>query len=249
MNVFESGPATGPIEEVARTNLLRFSRPCSHIRTKGNGGGFSAGRSSEWPLQWPIPSVTGRRGTDYQVLHEELSYDELDLRFLVVRTLSAARAFEGGVRAQCSAPAGPGRDARRLPWTISQNTGRSSLAELLADLAGLYRSFGFAEGAKLPGRPDHVAFEIGFMAFLIGQKRLLSRLAKVRSPGPEQFTRCDLAQRSFFGDHLAGWVGEFAAGLRKNTGGGYSSPWAGSWPPGCPWNVFCLDSATGSMPD
>ena len=56
-------------------------------------------------------------------------------------------------------------------------------AEFLADLAGLYRSFGFAEGSKLPGRPDHVAFEMGFMTFLIAQKRLVSRIAWVDRQG------------------------------------------------------------------
>jgi hypothetical protein len=40
----------------------------------------------------------------------------------------------------------------------------------------------------------------------------------------DQAKRCDLAQQSFFSDHLAGWLGPLATSLRRCTSGGYFEP-------------------------
>ena len=68
------------------------------------------------------------------------------------------------------------------------------LAESLANLAGLYRAFGFAQGDKLPLRTDHIAYELEFMSWLISQQRLASRMALFDRQAAEQAARCDLAQ-------------------------------------------------------
>jgi hypothetical protein len=62
------------------------------------------------------------------------------------------------------------------------------------------------------------------MCWLLTQNRLSSRLALVDPDAARFAARCDLAQRNFFSDHLAGWVSSFAADLRECTGGGNFEP-------------------------
>jgi DMSO reductase family type II enzyme chaperone len=90
----------------------------------------------------------------------------------------------------------------------------------LADVAGFYRAFGLQTARAAPERPDHIAAELEFMAFLALKERLALESAG-DSPDPaDQAAVCAAAQRSFCGDHLAWWVPSFAMGLRRKAGQG-----------------------------
>lgn len=85
-------------------------------------------------------------------------------------------------------------------------------SQQLADIAGFYRAFGLEVSRQKPDRPDHIALELEFMAFLLMKKRLAATA--------EQSEVCAEAERTFFRDHLAWWVPSFATGLRRKAGDG-----------------------------
>jgi DMSO reductase family type II enzyme chaperone len=84
----------------------------------------------------------------------------------------------------------------------------------LADIAGFYRAFGLNPGRETPERPDHLALELEFMAFLLMKKRLGSET-------PELVEVCEAAEQKFFETHLAWWVPAFANGLRRKAEDGF----------------------------
>ncbi len=90
----------------------------------------------------------------------------------------------------------------------------------MADVAGFYRAFGIEPARALPERPDHLALELEFMAFLL----MKSRMAATAAPdaaADEQVNVCDRAMREFFRDHLAWWVPTFAQALHRKSESGY----------------------------
>ncbi len=92
-------------------------------------------------------------------------------------------------------------------------------AQQLADVAGFYRAFGLEPARATPERPDHIALELEFMAFVLLKKRLA-----LGSEEPERWERagiCDDVQRRFFEEHLAWWVPAFATGLLRKAGSGF----------------------------
>lgn len=91
-------------------------------------------------------------------------------------------------------------------------------SQQLADIAGFFRAFGLEPSAAAPERPDHLALELEFMAFVLMKKRLA--LAAADEEGTERAVVCDEAQASFFREHLAWWVPAFVAGLRRKAGDG-----------------------------
>jgi DMSO reductase family type II enzyme chaperone len=86
-------------------------------------------------------------------------------------------------------------------------------AQHLADIAGFYHAFGLQTAQACPERPDHLALELEFMAFLLRKERLADTA--------EQASICANAQRGFLRDHLAWWVPSFAAGLRRKAQRGF----------------------------
>lgn len=92
-------------------------------------------------------------------------------------------------------------------------------AQQLADIAGFYQAFGLQTTQACPERPDHLALELEFMAFLLRKERLAETA--------EQANICADAQRSFLRDHLAWWVPSFAAGLRRKAESGFYATAAG----------------------
>jgi TorA maturation chaperone TorD len=101
----------------------------------------------------------------------------------------------------------------------SQETfGRS---QQMADVAGFYRAFGIEEAQSSPERPDYLALELEFMAFLLLKQRLALAANDHDPEVAEQAEVCESALRDFFRDHLAWWLPAFAAGLRRKAGVGY----------------------------
>jgi TorA maturation chaperone TorD len=94
-------------------------------------------------------------------------------------------------------------------------------SQQMADIAGFYRAFGIEPARSSPERPDHLALELEFMAFLLLKKREALAAADSDPEAAERAQICDQAQRDFFRDHLAWWVPTFAAGLRHKARGGY----------------------------
>jgi TorA maturation chaperone TorD len=90
----------------------------------------------------------------------------------------------------------------------------------LADVAGFYRAFGLQTARAAPERPDHIAPELEFMAFLALKERLALESAGGSPDAADQAAVCAEAQRSFCGDHLAWWVPTFVRGLRRKAGEG-----------------------------
>lgn len=90
--------------------------------------------------------------------------------------------------------------------------------QLLADVAGFYRAFGWRPAEGHRERPDHVALELEFMAVLSEQQtraRQAFRAAYARrdmlqaSKAAEQAAVCWQAQQRFLAAHLAWWVPAF----------------------------------------
>jgi TorA maturation chaperone TorD len=93
-------------------------------------------------------------------------------------------------------------------------------AQQLADVAGFYRAFGLAPSRGSPERPDHLALELEFTAFLLLKKRLAARAADGDNGSADRVQVCADAEAAFFRDHLAWWVPSFATGLRRKAGDG-----------------------------
>jgi TorA maturation chaperone TorD len=84
-------------------------------------------------------------------------------------------------------------------------------AQQLADVAGFYRAFGLEPARGRGERPDHIALELEFMAFLLAKKRL--------AVDADQVVVCAEAEAAFFRDHVAWWAPSFATGLRRKAAG------------------------------
>ena len=222
MGVIEIGPEAGPVEE-ARGRIYAFLGALFSHPDTGKWGRVLNADEQRLAIATADALRTRACGMTYPVLADELPASELDLRFLVVELCQPLEHLKAEYeRVLCIRKPRPGCS----PFALDHQKALTGflLAESLANLAGVYRAFGFAQGNKLPLRTDHIAYELEFMNWLISQRRLASRMALFDPQAAEQATRCDLAQRSFFSDHLAGWAGPLSAGLQKYTGGGYFEP-------------------------
>jgi TorA maturation chaperone TorD len=94
-------------------------------------------------------------------------------------------------------------------------------SQQMADAAGFYRAFGIEPSAERPERPDYLALELEFMAFLLMKKRMALASAATDPNAAEQADVCERAEHDFFRDHLAWWVPAFANGLARKAGGGF----------------------------
>jgi TorA maturation chaperone TorD len=220
--VVEIRSRVGPIEE-ARERIYGFLGALFSHPDQGKWGRVLNAEQQRQAIATADSLRALACGMEYALFPGELPGGELDLRFLVVELCQPLEHLKAEYeRVLCVRRPRPGCS----PFALDHQEGMtgSLRAESLADLAGLYRAFGFADGNKLPLRPDHIAYELDFMNWLIIQRRLSSRMAVVDRQAAEQAARCDLAQRNFFGDHLAGWAGPLAMSLQQYTGGGYFEP-------------------------
>jgi len=80
----------------------------------------------------------------------------------------------------------------------------------MADVAGFYIAHGLAVGGEERQRPDHIATELEFMAFMAAKEAYaLDRL------GHEELDECVRTQAQFLTDHLGCWAPSF--GLRASA--------------------------------
>lgn len=92
-------------------------------------------------------------------------------------------------------------------------------AQQMADVAGFYRAFGLETSPALADRPDHIALELEFLAFLLLKRRLA--LDSTDPEAAEHVAVCDQALRSFFREHLSWWLPSFATALGRRAGEGF----------------------------
>ena len=90
-------------------------------------------------------------------------------------------------------------------------------SQQMADIAGFYQAFGLAPGGASRERPDHLAVELEFVAYLL----MKQRLANEADRGAEPAATCQRAREVFFRDHLAWWVPSFSVGLRRKAETGF----------------------------
>lgn len=89
----------------------------------------------------------------------------------------------------------------------------------LADIAGFYQAFGLQQSEMHPERPDHLALELEFMAWLLGLKR--AALAGGASELDERVEICQNAEKRFLAEHLTWWTPTFATLLEHRRPTGY----------------------------
>jgi TorA maturation chaperone TorD len=227
MSAERSGPSPYEADDLARECLYRFlasvvSGPVSHgwDRALTEPNLALATAAAVWLLSGDDPgsreSGSGDEGFDR--LAEELRAPREALR------TEYDRVFGLVVPREC-----PPYETEYYP--TEETFGRS---QQMADAAGFYRAFGIEPSRSAPERPDHIALELEFMAFLLTKKRLASEGAEAVPEGDGRADLCDRTQRDFFRDHLAWWVPAFAAGLRRRARGGYLGALAGvlaAWVP------------------
>jgi len=83
---------------------------------------------------------------------------------------------------------------------------------ILADIAGFYRAFGFPYPEGGDEKPDHIATELEFVAFLLAKEA-----RALVSQETEAVDVVQKARRAFLTDHLATWIGGLAAALRRHA--------------------------------
>lgn len=172
-------------------------------------------------------SLAGRtaiaRSAVYAFLARSLAYpDEQQLtvvRSELVPILHAVRtedaALSGALAAALAEVDAPLDELRTAHGALFPPVGQSELcvyesvyrtrdlfqeAETLADIAGFYRAHGLVVGGVERERPDHLAVELEFMAFLARKRAFaLAELGRARA------NSCRLAEAAFLRDHLGSW--------------------------------------------
>ena len=93
-------------------------------------------------------------------------------------------------------------------------------SQQMADVAGFYQAFGLAPGGACRERPDHLAMELEFAAYLLMMKRVA--LAASQDPLAQQHAAtCQEARLNFFRDHMSWWMPSFSLALRRKAEHGF----------------------------
>ena len=97
----------------------------------------------------------------------------------------------------------------------SSQTFSVSRSHRMADVAGFYRAFGVEPSDDNRERPDHIALELEFMAWLIAKE---TRALEAGGAEAEEHSEiCRDAQKKFFAEHLGWWLPAFAMALRRKA--------------------------------
>ena len=83
----------------------------------------------------------------------------------------------------------------------------------MADAAGFYAAFGAVAEGPAGERPDHIACELEFLAFLAAR-----RLAAQESGDGELDERCAAAEDAFIREHLGRFMGGFCRTVEETAG-------------------------------
>jgi len=106
----------------------------------------------------------------------------------------------------------------------SSQTFSVSRSHRMADVAGFYNAFGVEPSDDHRERPDHVALELEFMAWLIAKE---TRALEAGGAEAEEHAEiCRDAQKKFFAEHLCWWLPAFAMALRRKAGDASEPPCA-----------------------
>ncbi len=159
-----------------------------------------------------------------------LATDPASVASEITRLVDELRAPRGACRADFDRVFGLVVPKECPPYETEYHPTKETFArsQEMADVAGFYHAFGIEPAQSSPERPDHLALELEFMAFLLLKRREALATADVNPDAAEQVDVCDHAQRDFFRDHLAWWTPTFAAGLRRKAGGGCCHALAGA---------------------
>jgi TorA maturation chaperone TorD len=90
----------------------------------------------------------------------------------------------------------------------------------MADVCGFYRAFGLELPGGVSERPDSLAVELEFMAFLLMKGRLADEAIDTPEGIDGARAVCEEAAETFFKEHLAWWCPAFTVGLRRKAGSG-----------------------------
>ncbi len=159
---------------------------------------FPSIRSRQLLRDEVFPTLTGLR-TGSKDLDDSL----LDAMALHDGPLDGLRVTHGTVFTHIDSPDAPAYESAYCPGDVFRQ------AEVMADIAGFYLAHGVAVGGLDRERPDHIATELEFMAFLARkQAHALLEL------GQDEIEECEHSQRLFLGEHLGCWAQAFAARLQ-----------------------------------
>ncbi len=88
-------------------------------------------------------------------------------------------------------------------------------SQQMADIAGFYRAFGLEPGSPARERPDHIALELEFVAFLLLKKRLAAAEGRDDPCELDRAATCHEGRVAFVRDHLSWWASSYAQALRR----------------------------------
>jgi TorA maturation chaperone TorD len=96
-------------------------------------------------------------------------------------------------------------------------------SNILADVAGFYRAFGFQTSSSNPDRPDHIALQCEFLAQLLQLQLRCSSCTEGERPcaDVDDGLVCQEALQRFLSEHFVWWAPAFAKLLSHQNAGGF----------------------------
>jgi TorA maturation chaperone TorD len=101
---------------------------------------------------------------------------------------------------------------RCSPSETSYGKNRFNSPNVLGDISGFYRAFGFVLSEKAGVAHDNIAVEMEFLCFLE-----LKRAYALENGLDEESDVCVTAKKKFLAEHLGTWAEPFASSLQKNA--------------------------------
>ncbi|MBI5185939.1 MAG: molecular chaperone TorD family protein [Nitrospinae bacterium] len=89
---------------------------------------------------------------------------------------------------------------------------RFDKVNILADISGFYKAFGFTLSDKAAVMPDHIAVEMEFLSSLA-----LKEAYAIDQGMDENLDICVTARKKFLAEHIGPWAGVFCRNLEERT--------------------------------